>query len=139
MKLTIVGMDFVGLVNAVGFAEKGHQIFALDSDKKKIAALRRNEVFKNENKLEELLIRNDENKILITKEDGSEVELTILLTFENEGLGYKYVLYYDENDENGEVLPFRYDEETHELSELETEEEWELANEVLETFLDEEQ
>ena len=80
-----------------------------------------------------------DNKILITKEDGSEVELTILLTFENEGLGYKYVLYYDENDENGEVLPFRYDEETHELSELETEEEWELANEVLETFLDEEQ
>ena len=80
-----------------------------------------------------------DNKILITKEDGTEVELTILLTFENEELGYKYVLYYDENDENGEVLPFRYNEETHELSELESEEEWELANEVLETFLNEEQ
>ena len=80
-----------------------------------------------------------DNKILITREDGSEVELTILLTFENEELGYKYVLYYDENDENGEVLPFRYNEDTHELSELETEEEWELANEVLETFLDENQ
>ena len=61
MKITIVGMDFVGLVNAVGFAEKGHQVFALDSDKKKIAALRRNEVTKNENKLEELLERNDIN------------------------------------------------------------------------------
>lgn len=61
MKITIVGMDFVGLVNAVGFAEKGHQVFALDSDKKKIAALRRNEVFKYENKLEEILIRNDGN------------------------------------------------------------------------------
>lgn len=59
MKITIVGMDFVGLVNAVGFAEKGHQVFALDSDKKKIAALRRNEVFKYENKLEEILARND--------------------------------------------------------------------------------
>ena len=80
-----------------------------------------------------------DNKILITKEDGTEVELTILLTFGNEELGYKYVLYYDENDENGEVLPFRYNEETHELSELESEEEWELANEVLETFLNEEQ
>ena len=44
MKLTIVGMDFVGLVNAVGFAEKGHQVFGLDGDKKKIAALRRNEI-----------------------------------------------------------------------------------------------
>lgn len=61
MKITIVGMDFVGLVNAVGFAEKGHQVFALDSDKKKIAALRRNEVFKYENKLEEVLARNDTN------------------------------------------------------------------------------
>lgn len=61
MKITIVGMDFVGLVNAVGFAEKGHQVFALDSDKKKIAALRRNEVFKYENKLEEVLARNDAN------------------------------------------------------------------------------
>ena len=80
-----------------------------------------------------------DDKILITKEDGTEVELTILLTFENEELGYKYVLYYDENDDNGEVMPFRYDETTHELSELESEEEWELANEVLESFLDEEE
>ena len=80
-----------------------------------------------------------DDKILVTKEDGTEVELTILLTFENEELGYKYVLYYDENDENGEVLPFRYNEETHELSELETEEEWEFAQEVLESFLDAEE
>jgi len=80
-----------------------------------------------------------DDKILVTKEDGSEVELTILLTFENKELGYSYVLYYDENDESGEVLPFRYNEETHELSELETEEEWEMANEVLQSFLDEEE
>ena len=80
-----------------------------------------------------------DDKILITKEDGTEVELTILLTFENEELGYKYVLYYDENDENGEVLPFRYNEETRELSELETEEEWDLASEVLESFLESEE
>lgn len=80
-----------------------------------------------------------DDKILITKEDGSEVELTILLTFENKELGYSYVLYYDENDENGEVMPFRYDEKTHELSELETEEEWELAEEVLQSFLEEEE
>jgi len=81
---------------------------------------------------------NMDDKILITKEDGTEVELTILLTFENKELGYNYVLYYDENDENGEVLPFRYNEKTHELTELETEEEWELAEEVLQSFLEEE-
>ena len=80
-----------------------------------------------------------DDKIIITKEDGTEVELTILLTFESKELGYKYVLYYDDKDENGEVLPFRYNEETHELSELESEEEWEMANEVLETFLSDEE
>ena len=80
-----------------------------------------------------------DDKILVTKEDGTEVELTILLTFENEELGYSYVLYYDENDDSGEVLPFRYNEKTHELSELESKEEWELANEVLGAFLEEEE
>lgn len=43
MKITVVGIGFVGLVNALGFASKGHAIFALDSDKKKIAALRKGE------------------------------------------------------------------------------------------------
>ena len=80
-----------------------------------------------------------DDKILITKEDGSEVEMTILLTFENEENGRNYVLYYDENDENGEVLPFYYVEKDHSLHELETEEEWEMANEVLEAFLNEEE
>lgn len=79
MKLTIVGMDFVGLVNAVGFAEKGHQIFALDSDKKKIAALRRNEVFRNENKLEEILIRNDENIRFTSEYRDSIYDATVIM------------------------------------------------------------
>lgn len=62
MKLTIVGMDFVGLVNAVGFAEKGHQVFCVDSDKKKIAALRKNEVnINSEYKLQDILKKNDYN------------------------------------------------------------------------------
>jgi UDPglucose 6-dehydrogenase len=61
MKLTIIGIDLVGLINAVGFAEKGHQVFALDSDKKKIAALRRNEIFKQEPGLQEALEACSEN------------------------------------------------------------------------------
>lgn len=63
MKLTVVGMGFVGLVNAVGFAEKGHQVFALDADKKKIAALRKNEItnINNEYKLNDILEKNDMN------------------------------------------------------------------------------
>lgn len=80
-----------------------------------------------------------DDKIFITKEDGTEVEMTILLTFDNEQTGRSYVLYYDENDESGEVLPFYYDENDHSLHELETQEEWDMASEVLETFLQDEE
>jgi uncharacterized protein YrzB (UPF0473 family) len=79
-----------------------------------------------------------DDKILITKEDGSEVEMTILLTFDDPNTGKNYVLYYDENDESGEVYPFYYNEEDHSLHELETKEEWDMASDVLETFLQEE-
>ena len=48
MKVTVIGIGFVGLINAIGFAEKGHEVFALDPDKKKIAALRRNETTIND-------------------------------------------------------------------------------------------
>lgn len=55
MKITIVGIGFVGLVNALGFTAMGHSVFALDSDKKKIAALRKCETSISENKLPEYL------------------------------------------------------------------------------------
>ena len=80
-----------------------------------------------------------DDKIFITKEDGTEVEMTILLTFDNEKTGRSYVLYYDQNDDSGEVFPFYYLEEDHSLHELETQEEWDMANEVLETFLQEDE
>ncbi len=61
LKLTVVGMGFVGLVTAIGFASKGNQVFALDSDKKKIVALRKNEVNTIEPKLEETLLASEAN------------------------------------------------------------------------------
>lgn len=57
MKITIVGIGFIGLVNALGFTAKGHSVFALDSDKKKIAALRKGETNIIENKLQEYLAK----------------------------------------------------------------------------------
>ena len=57
MKITIVGIGFTGLVNALGFTIKGHSVFALDSDKKKIAALRKGETNIIENKLPEYLAK----------------------------------------------------------------------------------
>lgn len=58
MKVTVVGIGFVGLVNAIGFAEKGHEVFALDSDKKNIASLRRGETNFVEPHLQEQLMKN---------------------------------------------------------------------------------
>lgn len=58
MKITVIGIGFVGLINAIGFAAKGHEVFALDPDKKKIAALRRNETTIMEYKLKEELEKN---------------------------------------------------------------------------------
>lgn len=55
MKITIVGIGFIGLVNALGFTAKGHSVFALDSDKKKIASLRKCETIIKENKLQDYL------------------------------------------------------------------------------------
>ena len=67
MKVTVVGIGFNGLINAIGFAAKGHEVFALDPDKKKIAALRRNETPIVENKLQEELEKNAD-KIRFTSE-----------------------------------------------------------------------
>ena len=80
-----------------------------------------------------------DDKIFITKEDGTEVEMTILLTYDNTENGRSYVLYYDENDESGEVYPYYYLEDDKTLHELETEEEWDMVSEVLEAFLQEEE
>ncbi len=67
MKITIVGIGFVGLVNALGFTAKGHSVFAFDSDKKKIAALRKGETSIIENKIPEYLAKYGD-KIRFTSE-----------------------------------------------------------------------
>ncbi|HHU60137.1 TPA: DUF1292 domain-containing protein [bacterium] len=78
-----------------------------------------------------------EDKIVITREDGKEVEMTVLFTFTSEEYGFDYVLYYDEEGESEEVMAFRYDEESGKLSEIESDEEWEMVSEVYEAFMEE--
>lgn len=41
MKLSVVGAGYVGLVTAVGFASKGHEVTCIDSDKKKVDLINR--------------------------------------------------------------------------------------------------
>lgn len=83
MKVTVVGIGFVGLINAIGFAAKGHEVFALDPDKKKIAALRRGETTFVENQLQDELNKHS-SKIRFTSEFRDAVYKANLLVICNE-------------------------------------------------------
>ena len=55
MKIAIVGSGYVGLVAAGCFAELEHQVFCVDNDAQKLAALERGECPIHEEFLPELL------------------------------------------------------------------------------------
>lgn len=82
-----------------------------------------------------------ENKVVIYDEEGNEVEnLEILLEFEGEG--DNYVLLYDPVKDNGEVMAFKYDKEDKgegKLLPIEDDAEWDMIEEVLGAFEDEEE
>lgn len=71
---------------------------------------------------------------MVTDEDGNEREYTILFTFPCEDTGKSYVLYYDEEDEEGGVLAAAYDDNGH-LFPVETLEEQEIIEEMFESFM----
>ena len=75
-----------------------------------------------------------ENSIFITDEDGKEVEMKILMTFEANQK--KYVVVYDEKNED-ELFPFVYDDEGN-LFAVEDEEEMDMIDEVVSAYEEEE-
>ena len=68
----------------------------------------------------------NENKIFIMNDDGKEVEMNILLTFDD------YVVVYDAKDEDS-LYAFIYDEEGN-LFAVEDEEELAMVDEVISAF-----
>ena len=89
-------------------------------------------------------MEHGDQHITIIDEDGNEELCEILFTFESEEFGKSYVLYYPasaEEDENGEIevlaASFIPGEKEGTLQPIETEEEWDLIEEMLETFLGE--
>ena len=74
-----------------------------------------------------------ENQIVITDDNGEELTMEILFTYENEERNKKYVFFYDPNDEEN-VLAMSYDEETGELFEIEDDEEYEEVEEVFNAY-----
>ena len=80
----------------------------------------------------------ESNTMIITDESGQEREVEILLTFEDESTGHSFVLFKDPQDEEGNVYAYRYDEDGN-LNEVTEESEWEMCQEVLGAFSNEDE
>lgn len=93
-------------------------------------------------------MNHGENNITVVDEEGNEQLCEILFTFDSEEFGKSYVLYYpigEENDDDEEIeihassfIPSE-DNEDGDLQPIETDEEWDLIEEMLNTFLDEQE
>ena len=85
-----------------------------------------------------------ENNITVVDENGNEQLCEVLFTFDSEEFGKSYVLYYpigaeDNDDEEIEIHASAFmpseDNEDGELMPIETDAEWDMIEEMLETFL----
>ncbi|CAN7310858.1 DUF1292 domain-containing protein [Bacillus sp. AFS015802] len=93
-------------------------------------------------------MEHGEKQITVVDEQGNEQLCEVLFTFESDKFNKSYVLYYplgaDENDEEeieihaSAFMPGDEGQEG-ELKPIETEEEWDMIEEMLNTFLDEEE
>ena len=90
----------------------------------------------------------DENQLTVVDENGNELLMEILFTFDSDEYNKSYVVYYpagaENEDEDGNVdlhvsayVPSK-DNEGGDLLPVETDEEWEMIEEVINTFLDDE-
>ena len=86
------------------------------------------------------MISMEKEYLLVTDEEGNEIECEIIMTFTSDEFNKSYVVYQIKDDESGEYYAASYnpdDGDEGKLFEIETEEEWNLIEEVLESFLEE--
>jgi uncharacterized protein YrzB (UPF0473 family) len=92
-------------------------------------------------------MNHGENNITVVDEEGNEQLCEVLFTFDSEEFGKSYVLYYPigESDDDEEVdihasafIPNENNEDG-ELMPIETDEEWDLIEEMLGAFMDEQE
>jgi len=94
-------------------------------------------------------MENGEKHITVVDEEGNEQLYEVLFTFDSDEFNKSYVLYYPvgaEEDEDEEIeihasayLPSEEGEEGGSLQPIETDEEWDMIEEMLNTFLEEEE
>lgn len=78
----------------------------------------------------------DSNSLYVTDENGNEKRMEILFTFEDDSRKKNYVVFFDPEADNDEVYASVYDEEGN-LLPVETDEEWQMIEEVIGAFQDE--
>ena len=84
----------------------------------------------------------DTETITIIDEDGTEVLYEIVLTFKSDETNKSYVVYKLPGEDNDEVFASVYEEGNSDggnLFPIESDKEWDIIEEVLNTFLDEEE
>lgn len=79
----------------------------------------------------------DSNSLYVKDEQGNEKRMTILFTFDNEETKKQYVVFQDPEMDEGEVYASAYNDQG-ELLPIESEEEWEMVEEVINTFVEDE-
>ncbi len=77
-----------------------------------------------------------DNRFTVADEEGNEIEMEILFTFDSEGLNY--VLYFDPSTDSGDVFASKFDNENN-LIPIEDEAEWNMVEEVLGAFEDDQE
>ena len=77
----------------------------------------------------------DSNSLYVKDENGNEKRMTILFTFDNEVTKKQYVVFQDPEQDEDEVYASAYDE-NGQLLPIETGEEWQMVEEVINTFVE---
>ena len=75
-----------------------------------------------------------DNRITLSDENGQEVEMEILLTFDDEEKGTHYVLISSPDPDDDTVIAYRYDEDGN-LEPVDDTDEFEMCDEVLGAYL----
>lgn len=84
----------------------------------------------------------EEEILYVTDENGNELEAVIVMTFDSEEFGKSYVVYRLKDDDSDEYFAASFnpeDGDEGQLYQIETDEEWDLVEEVLENFLEDEE
>ncbi len=80
----------------------------------------------------------DSNSLYVKDQNGNEKKMTILFTFDSEDTKSQYVVFQDPESEDGEVYASRYDDKGQ-LLPIESDEEWDMVEEVINTFVEDEE